>query len=394
MTAPASSEPEAYPDVSLRRARPKTRRFHAPHGGDPGVPGRPISLSYNPRPGTEAKKATIRRAAARLLARHSITALSISIFAQEAGWPPNGIRYYYLDTDDLLTDELIEHLMALNAAICTAFDATQEAPAAERMTALAEAFLRVAFDQRNEHLALRLNTKLVSEARRPAVVGRSRQVIATLREALFGCVPGLEAHPVIGGLLLRQFVGSLSEAATWFHEDDRVDRLGLAQMLASQVLMVCRATADGSWVLPAPTPIPSPPTPPGLVPSGTVPSESVPSGLVLSENVASAAVPSGLVLSEDVASAAAGQKIPPAEPGTAAASRGSAGAAREPDVAVAIWLSPEQARRSLTRLVRAVQAGTEVVLTHRGLPAAKLVPATQERQRLQRAVAGYSELHK
>lgn len=39
------------------------------------------------------------------------------------------------------------------------------------------------------HRTLRLNTALLSDASRSAVVGRYRQILATLREALEACVP-------------------------------------------------------------------------------------------------------------------------------------------------------------------------------------------------------------
>ncbi|MDR3536025.1 MAG: type II toxin-antitoxin system prevent-host-death family antitoxin [Acetobacteraceae bacterium] len=343
MTLQHDSTPEPPPDddATLLRDCRKQRRLRSPQGGDSGLRSGKLQLSY--RPDIEARKELLRRAAARLLARHSIAAVSMRAVVREAGWHSDLIRYYYRDADELLADTLVEHVLALNAAVCAAFDATLEAPPPERMTALLDAFLRVALGQRNEHRALRLNTKLVSEERRPAVIGRSRQIIATLREALFGCVPGLDAHPEIGGLLVRQLVGALSEATIWFQEDERVDRLGLAQLLASQMLVVAHAAVDGSWVLPAPAPIP--PAPP--------PALQATHGLA-----------------------------PPAEPRPSGASQPA------PANAPAIWLSPEQARRSLTRLVRAVQAGTEVVLTHRGVPAAKLVKATQERERLQRTVGG------
>ncbi len=52
----------------------------------------------------------------------------------------------------------------------------------------------------------------------------------------------------------------------------------------------------------------------------------------------------------------------------------------------AVWVAPEQARRSLPALVKAVSRGAEVVLTQRGAPVAKLVPAVEEAARLRRMV--------
>lgn len=285
------------------------------------------------------RKILLRATAARLLDGKPNGAFSLASVSMAAGWSPRFAASYYRDADDLLADTLFEHLVALNAAVCAAFDATAAAPPAERLTGLALAFLGTALDQRNEHLALRRNTLLVSEARRGAVVGRSRQVIATLREALFACVPGLDTQPALGGLLARQLAGALSEATTWFREDNRIDRSGLAQLLAAQALVVARAAVDGSWVMPAP--VAHPASPAALLPAGE-PDDSP-------------------------------DPPPCAPPGE-------------------IWLTSEQARRSLPRLVRAVQAGTEVVVTRRGLPAAKLVAATQEHDRLRRMVGGRAEL--
>lgn len=316
------------PDVPDTWSRP------AAHPGRPVRDHRPNHQYLTPRPGTLARKALVRQAAARLLAQTTIHAVTLNEASVAAGLRRGLAYYYYPDRDALLADVLIEHLAALHASVCTAFDATEEVAAPERMTALAHAFLRTVLDQRHAHLALRLNARLVSDLRRPSVIARSRQVIETLRTAWLACIPGLDAHPVATGLVMRQFLESLSAAVTWFRPDGPAESLALAQLLASQAVMAARAIVDGNWVLPAP-----------------------------------ASVPAGALADPASPAVEQARHQPVLPPGNEA-----------------IWLTPEQARRSLSRLVRAVHDGVEVVLTHRGLPSAKLVPATAERARLRGAM--------
>lgn len=97
----------------------------------------------------------------------------------------------------------------------------------------------------------------------------------------------------------------------------------------AQTLVSARAAVDGSWVLP-------PPLPPAAAPAASALPVCSPDPLL---------------------------PDPPRE---------------------TIWIAPEQARRSLVTLVRAAAQGAEVVLTRRGWPAARLVPATNARDRLGR----------
>jgi AcrR family transcriptional regulator len=272
-----------------------------------------------------ARRPELLAAAAILLGRQSVGAVPLTAIGRQAGWSPRICYNYYNNTDELLADLLVGHLAALTHAVGTAFDQTLEQPAPERLTAIARAFLGLVLQQRNEHRALRLNGPVIAAKFRPSIEGRSREIIAILKEVLFGGVPGLDQHVELGGLLLRQWVGAMSDTVTWFKDDDRLDRTGLAQLIASQTLATARAVVSGDWVLPPPA---------------RVDTESV--------------------------------SLPMLEAGTGRLD--------------AIWISPEQARRSLPALADAVAKGTEVVLTRRGVPLAKLVPAVAEAARLRRLV--------
>jgi prevent-host-death family protein len=370
----------------------------------------------------------LRQAAARLFSRHGLRGFSLKAAGLESGLGRHIAGTLFHDGDDLLADLLVTHLIALDGAICAAFDAGANQPPAERLFLTMLAFLTIALGQRDAHRALRHGTRLLSEDSRASVQGRSRQVIATIRQAMLACEPALDAaEPALAGLLVRQLAGSASEAAEWFTEDDRVDRHGLARLLVSQALVVARAAVDGTWTLPfvpalraggdevgpeqeaargdpagtaqahssAATSGGAPATPVAPDPSTISQAAGAPQPVVAAATTSAsdAASRSGVV--PQAATGAGGARpgwADMSDGGTQAADgRGMslAGRATGPAPAVpdgSVWLAPEQARRSLAKLVRAAAGGTEIALTHHGWPAAKLVPADQERAALQRAL--------
>jgi AcrR family transcriptional regulator len=165
---------------------------------------------------------------------------------------PNAVYYYYRNRNELLTDLLVNHVLAINAPVCAAFDATLETAPHQRMTALFAAFLGAVHADPDAHRTLRLNTALLPDAHRSAVVGRYRQILATLREAMEGCVPALAEQPDIAKMLVRIAVGAMSESVNWFRDDGAFDAENLAIVLSAQMLVSARAFAEGTWSAPEP----------------------------------------------------------------------------------------------------------------------------------------------
>jgi TetR/AcrR family transcriptional regulator len=337
MHPPPDPADQTTPPAARRQAR-----FLSPTGGDPDTGGAPVSLYYNPKPQAAAKKQVLQRAAARLFAQHTCTEFGLRAVAQAAHLGPTTVYYYYRDRDDLLTDLLVNHVQAINAPVCAAFDATQEAAPHERMTALLAAFLAAVHADPDAHRTLRLNTALLSDAHRPRVVGRYRQILATLREALEGCVPALAGQPEMAKLLVRLVVGAMSESVAWFRDDGPMGAQDLAILLAAQMLVSARALTEGIW--PAPEPIaPSPPPAPAPAPAGLT------------------------------RGSARGLTRGPAAPADSPGWTDQAGGE-------ALWIATETALNRWGQVSEAALNGREVILTHRGWPTLQLVPATAQQQ--------------
>jgi AcrR family transcriptional regulator/antitoxin (DNA-binding transcriptional repressor) of toxin-antitoxin stability system len=307
------------------------RRFHSPHGGDPGVGGGPVSLYYNPKPLTAAKKEVLQRAAARLYSRDTLKAHGLGMVADTANLAKAGIHYYYRDKDTLVADLLVSHVLAISDRVAAAFDSTAEVTPHERMTTLIGAFLESVHTDPDAHATLRLNSTHLSEQRRSSLASCYRPILGTLREALEAGVPGLDAHPEMTRLLIRLAVGAISESVHWFREGGPLGREELAVLLAAQLLLAARATAEGVW--PEPEPLPK----------------------------------------REV-------KAPPEQ------SHAASPALPRP-TGEEVWITCESALNNWGKVRDAALAGTEVVLTHRGWPILQLVPAVAKQQ-LMRVVSG------
>ncbi len=122
------------------------------------------SLRRHLTPSWLARQAQLRTVAAGLFARLGVAAVGIEQVAAAVDISPHTARHYYRNRYDLLIDLLDDHVRALNAAVCAAFDATAATGPAAQLEAVAGAYLETATERAAAHRTLGGSAHLLAAA--------------------------------------------------------------------------------------------------------------------------------------------------------------------------------------------------------------------------------------
>ena len=127
-----SAEPATDPETKPKRSYPP-RRFLSPRGGDADPKGERVVQYYHPSPGVVAKQRRTKKVAARLFAERGLAAVGLNQVSRAANLPAGTTKYYFRNRDDMLTEILYDHVVALTARVGAAHDATAAADPVTRL---------------------------------------------------------------------------------------------------------------------------------------------------------------------------------------------------------------------------------------------------------------------
>jgi AcrR family transcriptional regulator len=345
-----SIEPETNP-----KRRPANTRFASPRGGDADPTGGRVTLYYNPSPGVVAKKQRMKQVAARLFAERGLAAVGLTQVSQAANLPTGTTKYYFRNRDDMLTEILFDHVVALTGRVGAAHDATAEADPATRLAALVQAFHDGVLAAPDAHRALLFSVMLLPAEPQRSVKGRYRALLEIFVETLGQVAPGL-APSALTTSLLPALERLLSGVVFWGGADaDAVDphypRMVTAMMLAAAHALVSSGAMPALDCDPGADEAPGPGSQSGAGP------RLEPAGLLAA-------------LSPAVAPAKSGRSfVGRRDDSSVRRSR------RSPEVAEPNWLARKEAKQNFDEVLSAAGAGKEFVITCRGWPVARLGPA-------------------
>jgi AcrR family transcriptional regulator len=342
-----SAEPATDPETKPKRSWPP-RRFLSPRGADADPKGERVVQYYHPSPGVVAKQRRMKKVAARLFAERGLAAVGLNQVSRAANLPAGTTKYYFRNRDDMLTEILYDHVVALTARVGAAHDATAAADPVTRLASLVQAFYDGVLDAPDEHRALLYSANLLPAEPQRKVKGRYGVLLEIFLETLGQIAPGLPPRALTMSLL-PTLERLLSGVVFWSGTDgDAVDP-GYASMVTSMMLAGVGAAAVGGEIVDAFA------TGPGSE-SGAGPHPRPAAGLFAA--LAPAAVP-----------AKSGRSfVGRRDDSSVRRSR------RSPDAPEPNWLPLKQVKQNFDEMLSAAGAGKEFVITCHGWPVARLGP--------------------
>jgi AcrR family transcriptional regulator len=194
-----------------------------------------------------ARQAQLRAVAAGLFARFGVKAVGIDRLAETQGAAIATTRHYYRNRYDLLTDLLDEHVRALNAAVCAAFDAAAPEGPAAQLEAAAGAYLETAATRADAHRTLGGSAHLLAEQPREGVAIKHRIVFETVMEPVTALFPALALGTEAYESVLASLVALLSDPSFWPVPPEAAERRRRARRIAGMVLAAAAAESAGDW---------------------------------------------------------------------------------------------------------------------------------------------------
>ncbi len=197
-------------------------------------------------PGDREVKRRTRQAAARLYAEYGAAGISRRRVAAVVGRDRELLARLYPEDADLLLDVLVEHVWALDAAVCRAIDAPAIG-AFERLEAVIRGWLDQAAAEWAEHRCLLFCVRTLPEAMRQSAVLKYRMLLETVMELLGGVVPGLAGRGSAVESLLGTARALLSDVGWWPDGLAREERARAARRIAGMLVAAAEAEVAGEW---------------------------------------------------------------------------------------------------------------------------------------------------
>ena len=245
---PDDPAPEAAPDPAPDSAAPPAASRLAQVSRWVGVPSRPTPKARaHLRPQQLLRRHQLRAAAARLYAEFGVAAVGIEPVALAAKVSRRTAHADYVNRDEMLYEMLGEHILALNAAVCAAFDATASAPPLARQEAVAAAWLTHVARHRDEHRSWLFCKHLLVTERRRSIEIRHRILMETMMEPLLAATPGLAARTDAVESLMATLASLLNDTGFWPEPPPPAELLVRAQRIAGMMRAAASAEMAGFW---------------------------------------------------------------------------------------------------------------------------------------------------
>jgi AcrR family transcriptional regulator len=211
-------------------------------------PGR-VRGCYTPDHGTELKRQTIRRTAARIAAEQGIWKLSVRAVATAMTLCSPTVAYYYPNREDLIADIVTEHVANLSDRVSEAMAGAVSLGPAGELEAFATAFLRVALDENNEHRLLIRGGDVLPARDLNSVGTRWRVLTEIVSGRILAHVPSLAGRPGVAEILARTLLDALSGAALWFTAEGALRVEDHAALIVEMTLAGAARAATGAEVI-------------------------------------------------------------------------------------------------------------------------------------------------
>ncbi|HRK64944.1 MAG TPA: TetR/AcrR family transcriptional regulator, partial [Terricaulis sp.] len=162
----------------------------------------------------DQRRADIVAHAARLYAKHGFLGASVADLAMACDVSKSAIYHYYTSKEDILYDVMISHVRALEEAATAAMGLN--APAVEKLRALARRFMALYVDAADRHKVLLNDLDHLPKARRAEIVAVQRGLIEAVRGLLVEIAPGLKKKSGESIAAAMLFFGAINWTHTWF----------------------------------------------------------------------------------------------------------------------------------------------------------------------------------
>ena len=196
--------------------------------------GAPAAWSLTPR--TEALRARLREAGARLYALHGIDGVSISDIAMAATIAPGSAAHAFPRRRDLLFDIAHAHVDALHEYVGRAGDALADAAPRERLEAMALALLDAMFEQRDAHRVTILAEPSLTVEQRDLLRFRMRTLAHRIAAVVADTLPALAGRREYQAPLTRMLMAMAADAPAWFRENGTLTRRDYARLIVRGVV--------------------------------------------------------------------------------------------------------------------------------------------------------------
>lgn len=182
----------------------------------------------------DERKAAIVDAAALLYALRGFNGASVADLAERCRTSKSLIYHYYQSKEDILFDVMIGHVQALDEAAREI--AAGAGDAAEKLRALAHAFMALYVGAADRHKVLLNELDNLDDARRAEIVKTQRGLIETVRRLLVEIEPKLKKHSGESFAAAMLFFGMINWTHTWFDAKGPVSADAIADMAVDVVL--------------------------------------------------------------------------------------------------------------------------------------------------------------
>ena len=177
-------------------------------------------------PDYDQRRAAIVEAAAALYARQGFLGASVAELAERCNSSKSLIYHYYQSKEDILFDVMISHVRALDEAARAAV--AGDAPAAEKLRALARDFMALYVGAADRHKVLLNDLDHLPKPRRAEIVAVQTGLIEIVRTLLCDIQPALKKSKGEATAAAMLFFGMINWTHTWFNPNGPVSAQALA----------------------------------------------------------------------------------------------------------------------------------------------------------------------
>lgn len=182
----------------------------------------------------DERKAAIVDAAASLYALRGFNGASVADLAERCRTSKSLIYHYYQSKEDILFDVMIGHVQALDEAAREI--AAGAGDAAEKLRALAHAFMALYVGAADRHKVLLNELDNLDDARRAEIVKTQRGLIETVQALLVEIEPKVKKRNGESLAAAMLFFGMINWTHTWFDAKGPVSADAIADMAVDVVL--------------------------------------------------------------------------------------------------------------------------------------------------------------
>ena len=180
-------------------------------------------------PDYDRRRDAIVAAAASLYARHGFQGASVADLAKACSTSKSLVYHYFPSKEDILHEVMASHLDELVEAAEGAAS-RRELQAAERLRALARAFMQLYSGAADRHKVLLNELDNLPAERRAEVIGKQRRIVTVVEELIDELV-GKESRP-----LAMLFFGMINWTHTWFKPEGEMSAEALADRAVDLML--------------------------------------------------------------------------------------------------------------------------------------------------------------